>query len=151
MSLDRIIIQISCDLVKEAMDVKNQVYDQFRMQRRRPTYQDFPAGIVTVTTDALYPRRTTETSRRMKRDTVHEALSELFLNNLGAEAGMTSPVTGHRNPIGQCAEQHATNSWLKKNPLHDFNELKFSICLRPRTLAYLPNCDNCIVLFPQLA
>lgn len=151
MVLDPVIIRISCDLVPTALKVKEQVEQQFLMQRRRPKHKDYPSAIVSVTTDSLFPKQVYETSGKMRRDTVHPALSALFLNSLRGEVGMTSPVTNHKNPIGQCAEQHASNVWLKQNPLHNFNELKFSICLRPRTLSYLPNCINCKTLFPQLS
>ena len=55
MPLDRIIILISYDLVKKALTVKSEIENQFRVQRRKSKHQDYLAGIVTVTSDTVFP------------------------------------------------------------------------------------------------
>lgn len=55
-----------------------------------------------------------------------------------------------RNPIGNCAEQHAGNNFLNAFMYKNINDLYFSESVRPRTMEIIPPCDNCKSIFPNL-
>ncbi len=91
-------------------------------------------------------------------DTYHYLIKHLLQMNLGNGIGKHSPITNCKNIIGQCAEPHAANNYLKKlkfkypiwiNPETD---LYFSAPYRPRTKTLTPAiqytyCDNCKLTF----
>lgn len=52
--------------------------------------------------------------------------------------------------IGNCAEQHAANRYMKRFAENNLNNLYFSTARRPRTKEIIPYCSNCKQTFPQL-
>lgn len=71
------------------------------------------------------------------------------LEELG-QIGKTSAKIGNRYTIGNCAEQHAGNHYMKAFNEDDLNDLFFSSAMRPRTKQIFPYCDNCQDTFPNL-
>lgn len=55
-----------------------------------------------------------------------------------------------RNPIGNCAEQHAGNNFMNALHYKNINGLYFSESVRPRTMEIIPPCDNYKSIFPNL-
>ena len=52
--------------------------------------------------------------------------------------------------IGNCAEQHSGNNYMKKYKESNISSLHFSETVRPRTMEIIPPCDNCKKLFDTL-
>lgn len=52
--------------------------------------------------------------------------------------------------IGNCAEQHAGNNYMKRFHENHLNNLYFTEAVRPRTMEIFPYCDNCKTVFPNL-
>ena len=52
-----------------------------------------------------------------------------------------------KNPIGNCAEQHAAEILLNNNPKCGPHDIIFSSAFRPRTDEIIPYCANCKKLF----
>ena len=52
-----------------------------------------------------------------------------------------------KNPIGQCAEQHAAEKLLQKRKNYIVKNILFSTAFRPRTSEIFDYCENCIKLF----
>lgn len=59
----------------------------------------------------------------------------------------TTMVQTCRNPIGQCAEQHAAEKLLQKRKRFIVKNILFSTAFRPRTSEAFDYCDNCIKIF----
>lgn len=147
---DPIKFALNNNVVKEAVKEKIRVEEAFRKLRRAPRKKDY-SQVCSVTTDYIFPKLFTDFSGRLRPDTVAPVILDLFRNLLNGDIGTTSPVTNSKNPIGRCAEQHAANILMKKAPVHAVPDIQFSICVRSRTLEWLPYCQNCRILFPQLS
>ena len=52
--------------------------------------------------------------------------------------------------VGCCAEFHAANELMLKNPTLNPTKINFTPAIRPRTMEVVPPCKNCITIFPQL-
>ena len=52
-----------------------------------------------------------------------------------------------KNPIGQCAEQHAAEKLLQKRKNYIVKNILFSTAFRPRTSEIFDYCENCINIF----
>ena len=73
------------------------------------------------------------------------------LNRLGNIGGhINNNIGDFRYIIGQCAEQHSANIYIKKYNEHDLINLRFSSAMRPRTKQIYQYCKNCKCLFPNL-
>ena len=57
---------------------------------------------------------------------------------------------GKRYIIGNCAEQHAANSYISRYGENDLSKLYFSEAVRPKTMQVFEPCDNCKAVFPNL-
>ncbi len=57
---------------------------------------------------------------------------------------------GDRYVIGNCAEQHAANLYMKECGENNLSNLYFTKALRPRTKQERAYCDNCKDTFPNL-
>lgn len=71
------------------------------------------------------------------------------LSKLG-KIGKRCKKPGKRNVIGNCAEQHAANLYMKQYGEKNLNNLFFTKALRPRTKQKIPYCDNCKDTFPNI-
>lgn len=87
----------------------------------------------------------------------HKIFSSIFMrhvqNILDATPYDKSDVTGCKNRVGNCAEQHVAD-YVLATPMFVHNncaisDLKFSYAIRPRTLLRMDPCSNCSALFPQ--
>ena len=59
-------------------------------------------------------------------------------------------MLGRRYIIGNCAEQHAANIYMKDFKENNLGNLYFSKAMRPRTKQIFEYCDNCKDTFPNL-
>lgn len=59
-------------------------------------------------------------------------------------------LIGERYIIGQCAEQHAANHYMKGYGENDLANLYFSSARRPRTKQRFDPCANCRSVFPNI-
>ena len=66
------------------------------------------------------------------------------------EIGKHTTKTGSPYIIGNCAEQHAADLFMKKNRSYHLQDLYFSKALRPRTKQEFKPCENCKYVFPNL-
>ena len=144
------IIKMSFNLVPEALDIKEAVEKSFEKMRKTPKYKDYPATVCSATSQDVWPETFTSTSKQMRKNIVTDQLRDAFINKLGGDVGDISPITASKNPIGQCSEQHSANNLLRSHPIELLDNVKFSICLRPRTLEYIPTCINCFTIFKNL-
>lgn len=84
--------------------------------------------------------------------TVLENTMELILGPIGSHpktSGKPMPVEP-KYIIGQCAEQHAANIYMKELNEVCLDNLHFSSAMRPRTKQVFPYCNNCKALFKTL-
>lgn len=86
--------------------------------------------------------------QRMKLDVRNHIEKEL-----GGKVGTKSPITNCYNPIGNCAEQHASDYLNRKmtraGKTTDYKMIQFSAAMRPRTKMSFPKCENCKLLFEK--
>lgn len=74
-----------------------------------------------------------------------------FIKNNKLKIGEKNPKAKNcSNIIGNCAEQHAVNDLMLRNPGLKPKNVEFSNAIRPRTGEIRPYCENCCKLFKQL-
>ena len=78
----------------------------------------------------------------------HDVLRRKMKKELG-DIGSRSNLGKHFY-IGNCAEQHSGNNYMKKYKESNISSLRFSETVRPRTMEIIPPCDNCKKLFDTL-
>lgn len=110
-------------------------------------YWDYPATAA-ICHDRGRSMKKSSYSHRPKSNEFHQVLDRK-LRVLG-EIGKQPKIPGKRYPIGNCAEQHAANSFMKQYGENDLNNLYFSKAMRPRTKEVFDYCDNCKDTFPNL-
>ena len=76
----------------------------------------------------------------------HKVLYDHITSVLGTIGNYTSKV---KHPIGYCAEQNVANRLMLDTDKH-FQDIQFSLAIRPKTGEVVPYCDNCKQLFKQL-
>lgn len=62
----------------------------------------------------------------------------------------TRSQLGKHYIIGNCAEQHSGNNYMKRYGVNNLSSLYFSETVRPRTMEIIPPCDNCKAIFCNL-
>lgn len=110
-------------------------------------YWDYPA-MAAICHDRGCIRKRSSYSHYPKKDEFHYVL-EAKLRKLG-EIGERSKKPGKRYIIGNCAEQHAANIYMKEFNESNLYNLFFSKAMRPRTKQVFAYCDNCKDTFPNL-
>ena len=119
-----------------------------RNDRKNKTwYWDYPAMAAICHNSSCNAKRGSYSHYPQKKE-FHQVL-ERKLMELG-EIGGHSRKTGKRYIIGNCAEQHAANNYMKQCEEDDLNNLYFSKAMRPRTKQVFEYCDNCKDTFPNL-
>lgn len=68
-------------------------------------------------------------------------------NHLAKMGQLGTIIPSCKNPIGQCAEQHAAEILLQKRKSYIVKNILFSTAFRPRTSEIFDYCDNCIKIF----
>lgn len=110
-------------------------------------YWDYPA-MAAICHDSGRMVKRASYSHYPRKDEFHPVL-ECQLLLLG-EIGKSSKKPGKRFTIGNCAEQHAANIFMKQCHEDKLKNLYFSKAMRPRTKQIFPYCDNCKDIFPNL-
>lgn len=110
-------------------------------------YWDYPAMAVICHDRGCNVKRSSY-SHYPKKIEFHPVL-EVKLLELGS-IGERGKKRGKRYIIGNCAEQHAANIFMKKYNENNLNNLFFSKAMRPRTKQVFAYCDNCRDTFPNL-
>lgn len=54
----------------------------------------------------------------------------------------------YKNPIGNCAEQHVVNGLISSQAQNV--PMKISLGVRPRTMLYVDNCENCKAIMSKI-
>ena len=70
----------------------------------------------------------------------------MLLGNIGESC----KKPGCRYIIGNCAEQHAANNYMKNYNETILGNLYFTKAMRPRTKQIFEYCDNCKDTFPNI-
>lgn len=140
------------DPEKEIIDYCNHICHANIQTRRndlrtKTWYWDYPA-MASICHDAACLRKRAAHSHYPDK-TVFVPVLKAKLENLGT-IGKKSSKVGNRYIIGNCAEQHAGNHYMKDIGETDLNRLHFSSAMRPRTKQIFPPCDNCKDTFPNL-
>ena len=99
-------------------------------------------------TDAACMKKRSSYCHYPKKDEFHPVLERQLLK-LGS-IGQSCSKDGWRFVIGNCAEQHAANIFMKQCGENKLKNLYFSKPMRPRTKQTRPYCDNCKDTFPNL-
>lgn len=110
-------------------------------------YWDYPA-MAAICHDRGRCLKRASYSHRPQSNEFHPVLGSK-LRTLG-EIGKKPSIQGKRYPLGNCAEQHAANIFMKQCGENDLNNLYFSKAMRPRTKEVFDYCDNCKNTFPTL-
>ena len=111
-------------------------------------YWDYPAMAAICHDRECYVKRASYSHYPQKKE-FHRVLEKKLLT-LG-EIGKRSTRPGKRNNIiGNCAEQHAANIFMKPCDEDNLSNLYFSKAMRPRTKQIIDYCDNCKDIFPNL-
>jgi hypothetical protein len=76
----------------------------------------------------------------------HRILYDHINQELGTIGGYANNL---KHPIGYCAEQNVANRLMLATDKH-FDDIQFSLAIRPKTGEIVPYCDNCKQLFKQL-
>lgn len=119
-----------------------------RMNKRTGTwYWDYPAMAAICHDAGCYDKRSSY-SHYPKKGEFHPVLKRKLLT-LG-EIGSYCRKPGRRYIIGNCAEQHAANIFMKQCKEDDLGNLYFSVAMRPRTKQVFDYCDNCKDTFPNI-
>ena len=128
------------------MNVHKQV---LRLNKKTGTwYWDYPAMAAICHDSGCYVKRASYSHFPQKNE-YHRVLKQK-LQELGGDIGERSNKPGWRFVIGNCAEQHAANIFMKQCEEDDLNNLYFSVPMRPRTKQTFPYCENCKDTFPNL-
>lgn len=80
----------------------------------------------------------------------HTVLAEKMRKDLGPIGSYPIYYGEPKYIIGQCAEQHAANLYMKELNEGCLDNLHFSSAMRPRTKQVFPYCNNCKLLFSSL-
>ena len=119
-----------------------------RIDKNRKTwYWDYPAMAAVCHNDGCTDKRSSFSHYPQKNE-YNDVLGRR-LERLG-EIGKKSYIPGRKYIIGNCAEQHAANIYMKQLEEDDLNRLYFSKPMRPRTKQTFDYCDNCKDTFPNL-
>jgi len=116
-------------------------------RRNKTWYWDYPAMAAICHDNGCYNKRSSY-SHYPKNGEYHHVL-EKKLQQLG-NIGERSKMPGNRFIIGNCAEQHAANIYMKQCNENNLSNLYFSKAMRPRTKQIFEYCDNCKDTFPNL-
>ena len=116
-------------------------------QRTKTWYWDYPAMAVICHDKDCNVKRSSYSHYPQKNE-FHQDL-ERKLQKLGT-IGLGCNKDGKRFTIGNCAEQHAANIFMKQFNESNLNNLYFSKPMRPRTKQTFDYCDNCKDTFPNL-
>lgn len=110
-------------------------------------YYDYPA-MAAICHNRTCTIKRSSYSHRPQSSEFHLVLERKLLS-LGS-MGEKPSLEGRRYPIGNCAEQHAANIYMKQCSENDLKRLYFSKAMRPRTKEVFNSCDNCKDIFPNL-
>ncbi len=118
-------------------------------KKTKTWYWDYPAMAAICYDLSRYKKRSSFSYYPTSSDyqTVAELKNKLL--ELG-EIGMHTTKTGSSNIIGNCAEQHAADLFMKRYRSFHLQNLYFSKALRPRTKQVFDPCENCKYVFPNL-
>lgn len=110
-------------------------------------YWDYPAMAAICHDNGCYEKRASYSHYPQKGEFHHVLAQKLQqLGNIGDK----NSLPGRRYIIGNCAEQHAANIFMKQLKENDLGNLYFSEAMRPRTKQIFEYCDNCRDTFPNL-
>ena len=110
-------------------------------------YWDYPA-MAAICHDVGCNVKRASFSHHPESNEFHHVLEYKFrlLGTIGK--GCSKP--GKRYVIGNCAEQHAANIFMKQCHEDNLRNLYFSKAMRPRTKQVIKYCENCKDTFPNL-
>lgn len=117
-----------------------------RLNNRYKTwFWDYPA-MACICHNAACTQKRASYSHHPQLDEWHPVLSAEMQKI--APIGKQSKGAERRYIIGQCAEQHAANIYMKQLNENNLNNLFFSPAMRPRTKQVFQYCNNCSEIFP---
>lgn len=148
-SIDEIRLELNLQNFNFALEVKYEVEEKCEVRGVKPRRKHYPACVSTgvLKNSPVIVAKGCSGQMICRRSLVTTFLDSLAFHLQGKIGGKSS-VTGCKNSIGNCAEQHVARSlWGIDKSQFAFNDIIFSIALRPRTRSYIPPCDNCRYLF----
>lgn len=120
-----------------------------RSNRKSGTwYWDYPAMAAICHDDSCFQKRASYS--HYPRESEFHPILKRQLVILGAVGKRCITRPGKRYIIGNCAEQHAANIYMKQLNENNLSNLYFSKAMRPRTKQFFDYCDNCKDIFPNL-
>lgn len=128
--------------------IMNAHIQTLRKKNKKTWYWDYPAMAAICHNRGCTLKRASFSHYPYKNE-YHPVLERKLLE-LGEIGKKCTSRRGWRCVIGNCAEQHAANLFMKHFNENDLNHLFFSEAMRPRTKQVFDYCDNCKDTFPNL-
>ena len=135
------------EIVNYCEHIMNAHIQTLRKNKQGAWYWDYPA-MAAICHDAACMKKRSSYCHYPRKDEFHPVLKRQLLK-LGS-IGQSCSKAGWRFVIGNCAEQHAANIFMKQCGENKLKNLYFSKPMRPRTKQMRPYCDNCKDTFPNL-
>lgn len=128
-----------------AREVKRNVEKDIKRNRRKHAkFWDYPACVsICFGKHGLYVKGYSH----CPRGTVWHSVLEREMNRIGI---IGEPTRYCDNTLGNCAEQHSGNNYMKQAHETNLTRLNFSPSVRPRTGQVVKPCKNCKKIFPNL-
>lgn len=133
---------------KYCKSIRKRHLEELRVDKRTGTkFWDLPA-CASICHNGDYGKTRKGYSHKTNGTKWHDVLRRKMEKELG-DIGSRSNLGKHFY-IGNCAEQHSGNNYMKKYKESNISSLHFSETVRPRTMEIIPPCDNCKKLFDTL-
>lgn len=133
---------------KYCKSIRKRHIEVLRVDKRTGTkFWDLPA-CASICHNGDYGKTRKGYSHKPNGTKWHDVLRRKIKKELG-DIGSRSNLGKHFY-IGNCAEQHSGNNYMKKYKESNISSLRFSETVRPRTMEIIPPCDNCKKLFDTL-
>lgn len=144
---------IDIDNVIFALHTKSRIENALIRANKLPgRRKDYPSCVAVSIYDNNHTKVAFERSGSIKDYTFHNIVRTEFIRTLGVEDGKYSTKTKCRWKVGNCAEQRAVNDIIQCNDVLGTVDLIFksasvSVAVRPRTMVFIPKCENCNNVF----
>lgn len=135
-------------ILKYCKSIRKRHIEVLRFDKsKRGWYWDLPA-CASICHDGNYGRQKRGYSHKPDSIKWNHVLRRKMTRKLGLIG--TKSKLGKHYIIGNCAEQHSGNNYMKRYGVKNLSSLHFSETVRPRTMEIIPPCDNCKAIFPNL-
>ena len=129
--------------------IEKSITNFYRRRNRTPRKKTYPAVVSACCSEYKNNKVYIDFSHGMRAKFVDPRLARV-LQELGMIGEQPVKNSRSKNKIGHCAEQHAANDLLNEQRGVTLDDIYFGLAFRPRTGEYIPPCENCTYVFPNL-